>query len=194
MSGYEDLRGLVTFRPLERPLEYKGGVRYSPFRAGWTSTVELLAKELRAHGATGTVLEIDLPEDGFRNDGLPRANRSAGSPGIVLSFKATAVPDQPNLRYEVTEYTSWQDNVRAVAMGLEALRAVDRHGVTRRGEQYAGWKQLASGQGAGDGDPERGRALINAAGGSWREAVRRAHPDNGGEPEDFRDVIAARDA
>lgn len=194
MSAYTDLRGLVTFRPLERPLSYPGGTRVSPFRASWSSTVEMLAKELRAHGARHAVMEIDMPEANIRLDGMPRADRNARTPGIVLSFEATRVPGRPQLRYEVTEFSTWQDNVRAVALGLAALRAVDRYGVTRRGEQYAGWKQLMAGSAGEGGDVARGRELIARAGGDWRHAARLAHPDHGGEERDFKDVIAARDA
>jgi hypothetical protein len=42
---------------------------------------------------------------------------------------------------------SWQHNVYAIAKSLEALRLVDRYGVTRRGEQYTGWKALPAGSG-----------------------------------------------
>lgn len=189
--SYADLAGLVTFRPLEAPVR-GGAMRYSPFRSSWSATVELLSKELRAHGARRVILEVDLRETDIHLDGLPRADRRALSPGIVLSFQATRVPGSPELRYEVSEFSDWQDNVRAVALGLQALRAVDRYGVTRRGEQYAGWKQLPAGVGT-DGNVERGRRLISAAGGV-RQALHAAHPDHGGEPTDFRDVIAARGA
>jgi len=189
MSDYLELARLVTFRPLERPLTYPGGTRYSPFKASWSSTVSLLAKELRAHGARRTVLEVDMREQDFRVDGLPRADRRAHTPGIVLSFQATRVPGAPSLRYEVTRYTDWKDNVRAVALGLEALRAVDRYGVTRRGEQYAGWKQLESGGPSID----RGRELVRTHGGI-RQALMATHPDRGGDPQDFADVQAFRGA
>jgi hypothetical protein len=139
-------------------------------------------------------MEIDLREQDFRQDGLPRGDRTARSPGIVLSFKASAVTGRPELRYEVGTFSDWRRNVQAVALGLEALRAVDRYGVTRRGEQYAGWKALAAGTGAGEGNATRGRKLIEAAGGDVKAALHAAHPDHGGQPEDFRDVIAARDA
>jgi hypothetical protein len=191
--SYSDLARLVTFRPLERPIG-EGRTRYSPFRASWSQTVELLGKELRAHGARKTILEVDLREQDLRLDGLPRADRNARTPGIVLSFDATAVPGKPQLRYEVATFSNWQDNVRAIALGLGALRAVDRYGVTKRGEQYAGWKQLSAGTGVGEGDPERGRKLIAAANGVVKQALRDAHPDHGGEAADFRDVIAARDS
>lgn len=191
--SYEDLANLVTFRPLERPVGH-GPTRYAPFKAPWHTTVTDLARELRLHGAKNTILEVDLRASDIRVDGLPRADRNARTPGIVLSFDATAVPGHPQLRYEVCEFGDWRDNVRAVALGLNALRAVDRYGVTRRGEQYAGWKQLGTGSGVGAGNSTRGRKLIDAADGDVNEALKRAHPDHGGEAEDFRDVIAAREA
>lgn len=192
MSEYNDLRDIVKFSALESPLSYPGGTRASPFKAPWRSTVKLLGTELRMHGARHPVMEIDMAPANIRQDGTPRADRQARSPGIVLSFQATTVPNSPELRYEVTTFTDWRDNVRAVAMGLERLRAVDRYGITRRGEQYAGWKQLAAGD-VGDGDAKHGRVLIAAAGGKWQRAAAMAHPDLGGAPNDFRDVIAARD-
>jgi hypothetical protein len=33
-------------------------------------------------------------------------------------------------------------NARAIALGLEALRKVDRYRITKRGEQYTGWSAL----------------------------------------------------
>lgn len=188
MSGYNDLAGLVTFRPLERPLR-RGGDRLAPFRARWTSTVDLLVKELRAHGARRVVVEIDIREDDLRLDGLPRAGCSARTPGVVLSFEATKVPGSPQLRYEVGTYSDWRDNLRAIALGLQALRAVDRYGVTKRGEQYAGWRALPVG--TGDPSPERGRVLIREHG-SVTAALKATHPDHGGDPADFADVQAAR--
>lgn len=189
MSAYYDLARLVTFRPLERPIPIQG--RVSPFKASWPSTVELLAKELRAHGAQRGVLELGLGENDLRLDGVPRADRSPRIAGVVLSFTATRVPGKPALRYEVGTFYAWQDNVRAIALGLEALRAVDRYGVTKRGEQYAGWKALP--MGAGDPSPDRGRDLIRDHG-SITKALHATHPDHGGSPGDFADVQAARGA
>lgn len=191
--SYFELANLVTFRPLERPVG-TGPTRYSPFKASWSKTVALLARELRLHGARKVILEVDLREQDIRQDGMPRADRNARSPGIVLSFEATAVTGKPALRYEVCEFSGWQDNMRAVALGLEALRAVDRYGVTRRGEQYAGWKALPTGTVGSGGNEARGHVLIERAGGDVKKALHDAHPDHGGNPDDFRDVIAAREA
>lgn len=184
------LAELVTFRPFERPLHYYG-TRRSPFSAAWSTTVDDLAMELDMLRATGVVLELDMQPRDFRGDGIPRAAAVAATPGIVLSFISPKIPTP--VRYEVTAFDRWQDNVRAAALALRALRAVDRYGVTRSGEQYRGWQQLGAGHGAGDGDPVRGAELVERHGGI-KPALHAAHPDHGGEPDDFKDVIAYRDS
>lgn len=188
MSGYNELADLLTFRPLSTPLSdptYGGNYR-SPFTASWSSTVELLAREVKHLRPRQTILEVDLRECDLRLDGLPRADRDAQTPGVVLTLVGTPHGD---LRYPCSTFHHWQDNVRGIALALEALRKVDRYGVTKRGEQYAGWKQLASpGPSA-----ERGRALIREHG-SIPAALKATHPDHGGDPADFADVQAARAA
>ena len=46
------------------------------------------------------------------------------------------------MSYPCDKYSNWQANLRAIALSLEALRAEDRYGVTRRAEQYKGWAKL----------------------------------------------------
>lgn len=189
-ASYATLAQLVKFRPLTSPIKSAG--KPSPFSAKWSSTVEVLARELRAIGARDVVLEIDLREhDDFRLDGLPRADRRTASPGIRLSFKATSVFGEPRLMYEVGTYSTWQENLRAVALGLEHLRAADRYGITKRGQQYAGWRQIDTA--SARTEAERGRDLIREHGG-LSEALKATHPDAGGNADDFRAVLAARDA
>lgn len=193
MPHFTDLRGVVVYAPLERPVEAEG--KPSPFSAPWAHTVSLLAYELRHLEAEHVVMEVDVRARDVRQDGMIREGRKAASPVMVLSFAPTAIEDCPDLRYEVGTFGRWQDNVRALALSLEKLRAVDRYGVTKRGEQYRGWKQLGAGTGAGEGDPVRGRVLIEAAGGNWKRAAALSHPDVNPDAgaEDFKDVIAARD-
>jgi hypothetical protein len=94
-----------------------------------------------------------------------------------------------SLKYTADKFATWQENLRAIALGLEALRKVDRYGVTTRGEQYTGWKALP----AGESEPnvERGRSLIEEFGGV-KQALMATHPDRGGDPARFADVQAAR--
>lgn len=126
----------------------------SRFTASWTNTLDLLEREYEMLGGDHLVIEVDVPERAIRNDGAIRADARANSPAVVVAFDTSKhgpllyrsdqygrLPWQPKMR-EV-----WQHNVRAVAMTLEALRAVDRHGASRRGEQYRGYKALGAGTG-----------------------------------------------
>jgi hypothetical protein len=178
-----------TFRPIERWLgPSTPSRRYSPFRASYSQTLALLDRELRALRASRVVIQLALEESDIRLDGLPRASARPKHPGVILAFHSDK--HGMDLQYALDAYTKWEDNLRAIALGLEALRKVDRYGVTKHGEQYRGWRQLGPGN-DGASLVERGHVLIEKHG-SITEALRATHPDHGGDPEDFIAVQAAR--
>lgn len=176
----------ITFRPLSNPATFNAvrERRHAPFRAYWGATIDLLERELRMLGASNVVLEVALEEKDLRLDGKPRAQARAAHPGVVISFNSKWGP----LRYATDEFRTFQENIRAVALSMEALRKVDRYGVSRRGEQYRGWRQIES----GGASAARGRDLIAKHGG-LRAALMATHPDRGGSADDFADVQKARD-
>lgn len=135
---------LYQFRPLGAWLEgdtYPRRSRYA-FKAKWSSTLILLDRELGHLNAERVVVQADFREQDLRLDGMPRSSaRTPQHPGVRLSFASK----HGSLTYATDAYEVWEHNVRAIALGLEALRAVDRYGVTRRGEQYTGWKALSAG-------------------------------------------------
>jgi len=134
----------ITYRPL--PAIWPSGKRTqyrerSRFRTGWNETLALLETELRHLGVrfdATIVIEAGYSEGEIRLDGLPRRDARPHDPAVVLNFDSKYGP----LRYGCDTYTSHDDNLRAIALALQALRAVDRYGVTKRGEQYTGWKAL----------------------------------------------------
>jgi hypothetical protein len=154
-----------------------------------TDTLWTLDKELRALRAVDVWLEIAIEPEMFRLDGRPRAQARAAHPGVVISFTSKTLGKE--LRYATDRFRSWQDNLRAIALGLEALRKVERYGIANRGEQYAGWAQITT----GGANPERGRNLVKAHG-SINDALRATHPDTSGydSEEDFRHVQAYRNS
>ncbi|HVM30751.1 MAG TPA: hypothetical protein VM305_08315 [Candidatus Limnocylindrales bacterium] len=155
------------------------------FKAGWANTLTLLEREIEHLDGREVILGGGFREQDIRLDGLPRSDaRDPAFPGIEISFE---LPDRRRLVYATDVCDHWQHNVRSIALGLEALRAVNRYGITRRGEQYAGFAQLPP----GGPDPDRGRRLVEAAGG-MTQALKRHHPDHGGEARDFADVDAYR--
>lgn len=115
---------------------------HSRFESTLTSTLQLLRRELEFLGARGTTLQIALQDKDFRIDGYPRATARPDHPGVILSFSSRQVGDQG---YPCDTFLTWQDNLRAIALSLEALRKVERYGVDKRGQRYMGFKALPSG-------------------------------------------------
>lgn len=174
----------------------------STFRAAWRDTLDLLGNETEKLGATLVVLQIDADEADIRRDGMLRARAKVGHPGVVVSFNSKYGP----LRYATDVYEarwsgdmpSWQANVRAVALAMQALRAVDRYGVTKRGEQYVGWKALAAPVDDFATADEALRWMREKAGPGlddaslYRILAKRLHPDVGGDPTDWDRLDKAR--
>jgi hypothetical protein len=197
----------IVFRPL---LTWPGGdpTRYrkaSQFSSPYPATLELLQRELAMLGAREAVLQLAITEAEIRTDGLPRANARPTHPGVALSFESRFGP----LQYATDVFDHWQDNLRAIALSLEALRRVDRYGISKRGEQYTGWKALPAGNGKGDLQASAKFVLrcaglaeddVNVAGildgtsfnSIYRLAARRAHPDGGGSDAAFFQLQQAR--
>lgn len=182
------------------------------FRAPWASTLDLLMREVEYLDAGLVVLQIDVQEGELRRDGMLRANAKVGFPGVKVSFVSRHGP----LTYATDAYErrwsheppGWQANVRAIALGLEALRAVDRYGITRSGEQYRGWSAISATSGEFDMTREQAADLLahdttftpaqllagsDAVRKAYRAAAKKHHPDAGGNTELFRRLKAAHD-
>lgn len=198
-AGFQELRDLgVSFRPFEGIPPRDVG-RPSPFDAPWSRTVDLLADELRHLSARDIVIELALQEGDLRLDGIPRANARLERDGARISFQSKWGP----LRYETSEFThngyrgltGWQANLRAIALAMEALRKVDRYGVSKRGEQYAGWRAIPMTTGPSTALASRQDAeeYLMRWGGDWRRAARETHPDVGGDAEEFQTVMRAKE-
>lgn len=193
MGGYSELAALdLVFRPIDQwPGESTGGRRWSNFSTSLSRTVALLARELRFLQAERIVLQVALEERHIRHDGFPRADAKASHPGVILAFESKFGP----IKYATDEFYTWEDNLRAIALALEALRAVDRYGVSKRGEQYAGWRALTTGtDDTGIHTKEQAQDLLDSYGG-YVGAIKATHPDQGEgrDPLEFRRVMKAKE-
>lgn len=191
--------------------------RRSQFDTGYSATLTLLRREVshlieRHRGTkipTGPVIFGLALHDGqiTVDRSRPKATATPEHPGVLLTFASKHGP----LRYATDTFTHWHDNLRAIALGLEALRKVDRYGITKGGEQYRGFAALSAGSGGPTSIEAAVKLLAREAG--WpgegrlvthdqyllnrdrlhREAQRNAHPDGGGTASRFHAVQRAID-
>ena len=141
-----DYPAWLPLRPIQQwPRELTNDRVRSPFTAKWGSTTALLKSEL-AHLGTrnepaAALLQIAITDDALRLDGRLRAQAQVAHPGVILEIESR----HGHLSYPCDKFTTWRDNLRAIALALESLRRVDRYGITETGQQYSGWKQLGAG-------------------------------------------------
>lgn len=141
-----------TVRPIsDRTWFRPAGTRIaSRFDSTWSSTQALLGREIDHLHGRDIVIEVDVEERHIRLDGMLRSDARAASPAVVVAFETT---QHGPMLYRCDRYTrgwrtggaDWQENVRAIALTLQSLRAVDRYGATETGQQYAGFKALPAG-------------------------------------------------
>jgi hypothetical protein len=217
----------LIFRPIDTwPGKHTNPRKPSPFdpHTNWSSTLTMLEKELRALHVQEAVLQVDSPnERDFRLDGQLRSDTKLRSPAVILSFetrrhgKLSYPCDTFDKKWSGQRLEGWQANVRAIALGLEALRRVDRYGIANTGQQYTGWKQLGAGLAMppatmtveeaarfiakhaelpllGIDDVPWEQLIIEDRPGraqAYRQAAKRLHPDAGGNADDFRRLTEA---
>lgn len=198
----------IVTEPIDHwPAENTPQRKAPQFKASYDETIELLTRELDMLGTTGRAVIQVVTRNGatdLRRDGLLRAAARIEHPGVRLSFTCrqgdlTFGTDVFEREYSF-QMVGWQANLRAIALSLEALRRVDRYGITRTGEQYRGWQQLEAGPAKLTEEQALGvlRSVVGAfdRSDSLQELYRRAkamtHPDrNGGLRGPWDDVERA---
>lgn len=130
----------VKYRPIDRwPVEHTERRRRSPFRTTLAGTVSELRTEIRQFPMRNVVLSLAITETMLRNDGMPRSDARPAHPGVILSFETK---DAGALSFPGDSFTSWEDNLLAIVRTINALRSIDRYGVTRHAEQFASWRAI----------------------------------------------------
>ena len=196
--------------PHGRPRTPSASRRAAPFNSKhhngrYQQTVELsisaaldrLEEEVTRLGVTTYTLSTNVEP---RLDGRPRSSTARiEDPGVALYFKLQG----QNTVLACDRWNRVADNIAAIAKHIEALRGIERWGVGSLRQAFAGYRALPPG---GDAPPAPAEppwwkilgvdraapfAEIEAR---WRELMRTAHPDQGGDPESAKRINAARDA
>jgi hypothetical protein len=186
--------------------------RSAIFKATWFKTKELLEAELEKVHARNVELRTMHTNEQRRSDGWPRADRQPPHPGVIVTFEKyagfnpeTNQSEYVALRFPCDTFLMWEDNVRAIALALEALRKVDRYGITT-GSQYSGYKALPAGDLGVNGltpelaaqfiadsadmgnVPSVAKSILETPGFAdsvYRAAAKNLHPDKGGDADQF---------
>lgn len=189
-------------RPVTQPRASSGR-----FRASWQDTLDKLLDEIVRLGLDGAIaIRLDVQAGDIRRDGMLRANAKVDFPGVVVSFTSRL---HGPMTYATDAYEqvwsgdlpSWQANLRAIALSLEALRAVDRYGVTKSGEQYVGWRAIEASAPTGFTSADEALRWVYARAdapdsvplrAAYRAAAKALHPDVGGDPGEWARLDEAR--
>ena len=209
----------IQIRPISKwPGKETVEQRWSTFRTGYKQTMELLASELEKIDAveSSLVLEMWVERSDIRLDGQLRANAKVQKSGVILAFtrrtnkrwdaqRGNYVYTPQQLSYPCDAFTEWKDNLRAIALSLEALRKVERYGVFKY-DEIVSRLALPTAEGSVSTRESAAAFLAQHSGvamkeilfsptamqSAYRKAAQSLHPDNGGNQEEFMKLTEAR--
>lgn len=124
-----------VYLPKPKGLDYMR----SPFRTSYSKTLKDLERELDHLEAHSVTIQAGFPSSRIRSDGWPYSSARPEHPGVVLQFQK----GKDTLTFRSLKYRSFEENLRAISLTMDALRRVDRYGVVE-GEQYQGFKQISA--------------------------------------------------
>lgn len=173
-----------------------------------TRTLEDLDRELAQVDARDVVIQIDVTnkqdmrEDVCR-DGRIRDDARVHSPAVVITFKRAGTTP---LVFACDYFKRWQDNLRALTLGLEALRKLERYHIAQTGDQYRGWQALPASTTTAFNVDQAAAFLSRMTGlaapeiskqadiakDAIRAAANATHPDRGGSTGTFQLVQEAK--
>lgn len=163
----------------------------------------LLREELGRLGAKQVTLSTNIP---LRGDGEPYANaarRRMDHPGVAIYFMLKG----KQMVMAQDRYWDVAANLRSLALAIEAMRALDRHGGgTMMERAFAGFTALPAPDGAKPKRPwwtvlnypadpdDRLDLSVEEVDARFRTLAKRRHPDvDGGSVEAFQELQEARD-
>lgn len=152
------------------------------------NAIDRLAGEIQRLGAMNELLSTNVP---VSLKGLPySAPTEPRDPGVALYFDLNKKP----LCFACDRWDRVADNIAAIAQHIDALRRIDRYGVGRVEQAFAGYAALPPTAedwrivlGVGE------YATVDQVNAAFLEKARSAHPDVGGSHDEMAKLTAARD-
>jgi hypothetical protein len=193
----------MSIRPDERyPLAWPNGWPRTPaqsrtlsaFKATPDKAYRELLQELERLGAGKVIVSSNLK---LRADGAPYANQPRhNDEGIAVYFTRKG----KEMALACDKFIRREDNLRAIMKTIDAIRGIERCGSSDMMERaFTGFAQLAPPATAipwrvALGFLATDTITSNEVERTFREAIKGKHPDQGGDPLVFAELVAARAA
>lgn len=182
---------MIEAFPLQWPLGFPRTKHQQParFDTSFAGARDAIVDEIKRFGGRNVVISTDIP---LRNDGLPYASYKIPKDcGVAVYFDF----EKESVVFACDKWNRVEDNMQAIRKTIEAMRGLDRWGVSDMLKRaFTGFKALPE-QPAGrkwwevlgvekDASPES----IKTA---YRVLLHHTHPDKGGTAERFLEVQKA---
>jgi hypothetical protein len=158
----------------------------SRFRQTFGKARDFLLSEVRRLGGREIILSTNIP---LRNDGLPYSNwREPSDPGVAIYFTYK----KSVMSFACDQYVKVVDNLYAIGLTIECLRAIERYGASDMMERAfrgfsalpaAGWRSILG---------VSSSVTLEEAEHAFRVKCHKGHPDKGGNM-DMSVLVQARD-
>jgi hypothetical protein len=186
---------MIDAFPLQWPEGYKRTPESARLKSRFMTSMDRAQRELRRQidllGAQDLIVSTNIP---VRNDGLLYTDwmrRKIDDPGVAIYFVLSG--EQQCLCCD--NYPTIWENIYALAKGVEALRGIERWGISEFMKRaFTGFKALPS---SDDNKPwweilgvnktSAAETIKNA----YRKKAMECHPDKGGTPEKFQRIQRA---
>lgn len=162
------------------------------FQTTWAKTLEKLAREIKLLGGTPPIISSNV---NLRRDGFPYADMAQdriADPGVAVYF---TMRNKPRVMAR-DAHPTMHENLHSLALTIEAMRAIERHGGALMMERaFEGFAALST-----PGAKSWWRVLQVPANASrdeiefaYRRLARERHPDRGGSDAMMAELNAARE-
>ena len=178
----KEIRSVDAF-PLAWPQGYQKTSRRIGSRFGSQTLYKvwpILRDEVRRLGGKDLIVSSNMP---LRNDGIPYASKKEpDDPGVAVYFDRKGKP----ICLACDQYSRVWENAYAIAKTIEAMRAIDRWGVSDMLDRmFTGFMAITDDAGKSlfsilGISPDASKEEITAA---YRRKMKEVHPDLGGDPE-----------
>lgn len=170
----------------------------SAFRCTFSGAVKGITHEIRLMGGKNPIISTNIP---IKKDGFPYSAttfRKPDDPGVAVYFTY----ENEQIVLACDKWTNIEENMQAICKALEAMRGIERWGVTDMLKRaFTGFKALPNGVTEYNNEPwfkvlhvskTAPEEMVKTA---YRHLVKKYHPDNldTGDSKMFEKIQAAYD-